>query len=167
MRAVFDSFDVDGGGTIDELELKGALIKMGQDLTEQELADLFFQFDKDGSGDIDFEEFKVMIESSWFINARQSKLAKKLDHMLSMDVTHNDEFIAAIELYDEEDGKFDEETSPMNAKKTTAEQSEALDDDYIVTEIKNDVSEGCLSRFLSKFQTNSMEQLVSKTSLYH
>merc|ERR1712228_773043 len=57
MRAVFDSFDVDGGGSIDELELKEALNKMGQNLTEKELSDLFFQFDKDGSGDIDFEEF--------------------------------------------------------------------------------------------------------------
>ena len=159
MRAVFDSFDVDGGGSIDELELKEALNKMGQNLTEKELSDLFFQFDKDGSGDIDFEEFKVMIESSWFINAWQSKLAKKLNHMLSMDLTNDPDFDLE-DVLDEE-----EETSPM--KTITQDERDEAGDDFIVTEIRNDVSEGCLSRLLSKFQTNSMQQLMTEPSLYH
>ena len=86
MRAVFDSFDVDGGGSIDELELKRALNKMGQNLTEKELSDLFFQFDKDDSGDIDFEELKVMFESSWFINAWQFKLYHQFHIRVPLDL---------------------------------------------------------------------------------
>lgn len=56
-KQLFDKFDVDKGGTIDLRELKDMLKSVGQDLNEDELKEIIEDFDEDGSGEIDFEEF--------------------------------------------------------------------------------------------------------------
>ena len=60
-RAAFNSFDSDGGGSIDSSELESVLKSLGQEATQDELDKLIAVADTDGSGDIDFLEFVVLI----------------------------------------------------------------------------------------------------------
>ena len=60
-RAAFNSFDADGGGSIDACELETVLKSLGQESTKEELDKLIKVADTDGSGDIDFLEFVVLI----------------------------------------------------------------------------------------------------------
>ena len=60
-REAFNSFDADGGGSIDTSELKDVLTALGQSATEEELEKLIKIADTDGSGDIDFLEFVVLV----------------------------------------------------------------------------------------------------------
>ena len=75
-------------------------------------------------------------------------------------VVTNDPDFDLEDVLDEE-----EETSPM--KTSTQDERDEAGDDFIVNEIRNDVSESCLSRLLIKFQTNSMQLRVTEPSLYH
>merc|ERR1712048_713191 len=96
IRAVFDEFDTDKGGSIDENELRAALTKLGRNLDEHEANKIFREIDVDGNGEIDFEEFKVMVGQSWFIESYHHKLAAKTQRMLS--------FLNVLPEHDEEDG---------------------------------------------------------------
>eukprot|EP00567_Pseudictyota_dubia_P001871 CAMPEP_0197464540 /NCGR_PEP_ID=MMETSP1175-20131217/64075_1 /TAXON_ID=1003142 /ORGANISM="Triceratium dubium, Strain CCMP147" /LENGTH=422 /DNA_ID=CAMNT_0043000521 /DNA_START=3 /DNA_END=1272 /DNA_ORIENTATION=- len=82
LRESFNMFDKDGGGTIslDELrevmkkmggggtisldELREVMKKMGQHLSEDELVEVFNTVDKDKNGEIDFDEFTDMMQST-------------------------------------------------------------------------------------------------------
>jgi calmodulin len=55
-------FDTNRNGTISVEELVGVLRSMGQDPTAKELAELMTKMDKDGSGEIDFDEFLAVIK---------------------------------------------------------------------------------------------------------
>ncbi|EGB07067.1 hypothetical protein AURANDRAFT_17686, partial [Aureococcus anophagefferens] len=58
LREVFDSIDVDGGGTLDLEEFTQAYRKLlFDDLTDRQIALVFRDTDVDGSGEVDFEEF--------------------------------------------------------------------------------------------------------------
>ena len=54
LRQSFDSFDIDGSGTIDTDEVRQAMAQQGIEMTEEEVDELFAQVDDDGSGEIDF-----------------------------------------------------------------------------------------------------------------
>ena len=56
-RALFDEFDVDGGGTIDVRELNEMLKSVGQEMDLAELQEIMDEYDEDQSGEIDFDEF--------------------------------------------------------------------------------------------------------------
>ena len=56
MQTLFDKFDRDGGGTIDLHELGDALREMGKEPTPGDLATLMKEADRDGSGQLSFEE---------------------------------------------------------------------------------------------------------------
>jgi hypothetical protein len=60
-REAFNSFDEDGGGSIDATELEDVLKSLGQDASKEELDKLIQVADTDGSGDIDFLEFVVLV----------------------------------------------------------------------------------------------------------
>lgn len=60
LREVFRSFDEDGNGFIEFDELKGALQKMGQDPTDEQVQDMMNELDLNGDGMISFEEFLHM-----------------------------------------------------------------------------------------------------------
>ena len=60
-REAFNSFDADGGGSIDASELEEVLKSLGQESTKEELDKLVAVADTDGSGDIDFLEFVVLV----------------------------------------------------------------------------------------------------------
>ncbi|KAL7533761.1 hypothetical protein ACHAXR_009976 [Thalassiosira sp. AJA248-18] len=60
--AVFDKIDADGGGSIDQEEMYGALVDAGLDITEEGVITLVAMIDEDGNGDIDRDEWKETIE---------------------------------------------------------------------------------------------------------
>ncbi|XP_057303781.1 calmodulin-A-like [Hydractinia symbiolongicarpus] len=59
----FQFFDKDGDGSITGVEVKEAMLKLGEDLTEEEIAEMVKEADVDGDGRIDYSEFVKMI--SW------------------------------------------------------------------------------------------------------
>ena len=61
IKALFDMFDVDGGGEISVDELNSVMRMLGQNPTEEEIKELIKEADADGSGEIDFDEFRTLI----------------------------------------------------------------------------------------------------------
>eukprot|EP01083_Nonionella_stella_P069114 184081_1 len=83
MKAIFDEFDEDGGGSIDAEELQHALTKMGQNMTMEEVNECIADIDENGDGEVDFDEWKIMVGKSWFVNAFQSKLVASMERMMT------------------------------------------------------------------------------------
>lgn len=57
IREAFNLFDTDGSGTIDPKELKTAMQSLGFESKNQTIYQMIGDIDKDGSGEIDFDEF--------------------------------------------------------------------------------------------------------------
>ena len=58
LRAVFERFDTSGDGVLDADELKvGLRVALGVEVTQPEAAELVAAADKDGTGNVDFDEF--------------------------------------------------------------------------------------------------------------
>ncbi|XP_076821552.1 uncharacterized protein LOC143468310 [Clavelina lepadiformis] len=69
-KEAFDLFDNDGGGTIDEHELKETLQSVGIEIEESEIHDIMSRVDKDGDGAIDFDDFlNLMTNTEMFMEA--------------------------------------------------------------------------------------------------
>ncbi|XP_052762548.1 neo-calmodulin-like [Mya arenaria] len=65
VRSAFRTFDKDGNGYIDEKELRIAMKKLGEALTDKELDDMMKQADVDEDGKINYEEFvKIWCETT-------------------------------------------------------------------------------------------------------
>ncbi|KAF0683326.1 Aste57867_24619 [Aphanomyces stellatus] len=62
LRTAFDFYDVDYSNTIDKDELGHILRAVGDDVTADELQDIMLQVDMDASGQIDFDEFYLMMK---------------------------------------------------------------------------------------------------------
>ena len=60
-RAQFDAFDEDGGGTIENNELKSVLRGCGMSVTDKQVDEMIKEFDTDGNGVLDFDEFLAMM----------------------------------------------------------------------------------------------------------
>eukprot|EP00949_MAST-11_sp_MAST-11-sp1_P001770 g1770.t1 len=60
-KEAFRLFDKDGGGSIDVDELKEAMEALGQSPDDEELQSMVDEVDEDGSGEIEFEEFLVLM----------------------------------------------------------------------------------------------------------
>jgi Ca2+-binding EF-hand superfamily protein len=61
IKDMFDMFDADGGGTIDVEELTQAFINLGISDTKEEIDELVKEIDTDGSGEIEYDEFRAVI----------------------------------------------------------------------------------------------------------
>ena len=57
----FNAFDRDRSGFIEADELRGILLAVGQEVSDDELAHMMAIADADGSGKIDFWEFATLI----------------------------------------------------------------------------------------------------------
>jgi calmodulin len=53
----FQVFDTDKSGTLNKIELRHILTKIGDKFSDEEVDDIFRQADLDGSGEIDYKEF--------------------------------------------------------------------------------------------------------------
>ena len=60
LRALFNSWDSDGNGTLSLGELKEAMESMGHD--DSDIRKMFLTADENGDGSIDFEEFTVLMK---------------------------------------------------------------------------------------------------------
>ena len=56
-KEVFSMFDKDGDGTVSTKELGVVMRALGQNPTEKEIEEMVLEVDKDGNGEIDFDEF--------------------------------------------------------------------------------------------------------------
>ena len=63
-KEAFALFDKDGDGTITLPELRTVFSSLGQNPTDQELQDLINEVDDDGNGEIEFEEFLVLMANN-------------------------------------------------------------------------------------------------------
>mmetsp|Transcript_30153 Transcript_30153/g.72869 ORF Transcript_30153/g.72869 Transcript_30153/m.72869 type:complete len:160 (+) Transcript_30153:245-724(+) len=63
LRQAFDLFDTDGSGTIDPKELRAAMQSLGFDAKNQTIYQMIKDIDKDGTGEIDFDEFLDLMTS--------------------------------------------------------------------------------------------------------
>lgn len=75
-KEAFKLFDKDNGGSIDVDELKDALESLGQVVTEESVQELVDEVDEDGSGEIEFDEFLVLM-SRQILNSDVVSLKKK------------------------------------------------------------------------------------------
>lgn len=57
LREAFDLFDTDGSGTIEPKELKAAMQSLGFETKNHTVYTMISDIDKNGNGEIDFEEF--------------------------------------------------------------------------------------------------------------
>ena len=60
-REIFDIFDADDGGTLQKPELRRVLSTLGKNPCDSELDRLITEIDVDGSGEIDFDEFLLLL----------------------------------------------------------------------------------------------------------
>lgn len=60
-KDVFTIFDKDGDGTVSTKELGVVMRALGQNPTDIEIEEMIKEVDKDGNGEIDFDEFKVLM----------------------------------------------------------------------------------------------------------
>ena len=63
LRQAFDLFDTDGSGTIDPKELRAAMLSLGFETKNQTIYQMIQDIDKDGDGDVNFDEFLDMMTS--------------------------------------------------------------------------------------------------------
>merc|ERR1712071_468487 len=63
LRDAFAVFDDDNSGSISREELKKLMKNLGQSLSDGELDAMMDEVDTDGNGEIDFNEFKSMMQS--------------------------------------------------------------------------------------------------------
>jgi len=93
-REAFNSFDKDGGGSIDAKELKDLMASVGQNPTEDELNEMIRIADADGTGDIDFAEFVTLMAHKM----ADEKSEETLKAAFSVFDTSGDGFINAEEM---------------------------------------------------------------------
>lgn len=63
LAQIFNMFDLDGNGLISPEELKEVMHKLGESLTDAEIVTMIKKADKDFDGQINFEEFKTILDS--------------------------------------------------------------------------------------------------------
>ena len=64
LKDIFKRYDDDGSGEVDAGELMEIMQSLGVSATEQEINAMVSEIDSDGSGTIDFDEFKTMVHKA-------------------------------------------------------------------------------------------------------
>ena len=62
LKETFAMFDKDGGGTISMAELKGVMERLGTKVSDKELREIISTVDENNDGEIDLEEFIMMMK---------------------------------------------------------------------------------------------------------
>eukprot|EP01083_Nonionella_stella_P069118 184085_1 len=165
LRTAFERFDTDQSGAIDKDELQKALQKMGEDKTMEEVELLIAHVDQDDDGLVDFDEFKIMVAESWFIDAFRSKMINRIQQMM-----HNMQWLTLDEHEDDDDETDDDEEdeqSDAEMKEYDPQQDveiqrinqaiEALSTQLDESDVPKDVP---LHRFTVKDICNTLKQWV-------
>ena len=78
LKEMFDLYDEDGSGGIDQFELRALMAQLGVDLSDNELAAMMLEADDDGSGDVDYEEFLSLFKGKISRSGEEApKLSRK------------------------------------------------------------------------------------------
>eukprot|EP00322_Chrysochromulina_rotalis_P015410 CAMPEP_0115844460 /NCGR_PEP_ID=MMETSP0287-20121206/8839_1 /TAXON_ID=412157 /ORGANISM="Chrysochromulina rotalis, Strain UIO044" /LENGTH=225 /DNA_ID=CAMNT_0003298185 /DNA_START=48 /DNA_END=725 /DNA_ORIENTATION=+ len=93
-REAFNTFDEDGGGTIDKDELRKLLTFAGQTPSDDELRDMIQIIDADGTGDINFPEFVTLMAHKMANEASE----ETIEHAFNVFDTDGSGAIAAAEF---------------------------------------------------------------------
>ena len=97
-REAYSIFDKDGDGGITTEELGSVMKALGHKATKEEVEQMFAQVDDDGSGEIEFDEFLVIMQ-------RQMKLAN-----LNGNAASGENWYEAFKIFDRNgDGYIDSE----------------------------------------------------------
>jgi len=92
IKRAFAMFDSDQSGSISVAELKALASELGEELTDKGATELASEIDKDGSGEIDFEEFQLW----WRVNAGNIK--ERLAKQIAMEALNEESFTLQREL---------------------------------------------------------------------
>ena len=93
-KQAFNIFDKDGSGSISAAELSSALNALGQSPSEEDIARMLKEIDKDDSGEIDFNEFLTMMASKM----REVDNEEEIQEAFKVFDTDSDGYITAQEL---------------------------------------------------------------------
>ena len=92
---LFSPLSTDGSGKIDGTELLTVMKSLGQAPDESEVADMIFDVDANGDGEIDFEEFLVMMSKRLGTGNNQDEELRQAFKVFDKD---GDGYITATEL---------------------------------------------------------------------
>eukprot|EP01090_Pellita_catalonica_P001271 TRINITY_DN10976_c0_g1_i1.p1 TRINITY_DN10976_c0_g1~~TRINITY_DN10976_c0_g1_i1.p1 ORF type:complete len:157 (-),score=24.87 TRINITY_DN10976_c0_g1_i1:44-514(-) len=77
-KIVFEKYDTDGSGHVDEHEFRSMVYDLGHFLTQKEVQIAIHLIDKDGTGHVDYDEFKAWwMHDKRFDNLRKSPAEMK------------------------------------------------------------------------------------------
>lgn len=85
LQEAFNEFDKDGSGTITTKELLPVLRSIGQNPSEDEILSLVIEYDVNGDGTIDFDEFVEMMTKQNLENVDQTAEIKEAFKMFDRD----------------------------------------------------------------------------------
>lgn len=74
LKAAFKFFDADQNGTVDSDEIKDVLVKLGVEITGDEIKDIMANLDENGDGVMDFNEFVQMMDRRLSINSQYAEI---------------------------------------------------------------------------------------------
>jgi len=115
---LFKSWDDGGGGSVSRKEFRNWWPKVGYEVPHTDLDELFDEFDVDGSGEIDYDEFKTMFDQKGQLWKELGELQKQHDESQAI---HK----AIVEL-EAKIGRKEKQRSIANAAKRRIEEKVAL-----------------------------------------
>ena len=140
IKEAFDLFDTDKTGTIDYHELKVAMRALGFDVKKQEVLGLMREYDRDGSGQIEFPDFLEI-------------MTQKIQ-----DRDPVEEILKAFKLFDEDNtGRI----SLRNLRRVARELGENLSDDELQAMIDEFDKDGD-----GEISENEFLGIMKQTSIY-
>ena len=74
-------FDIDGDGTVSREELKLGYAKLGEDLSEDDLDAIMSLVDRDGDGEMDYNEFVQMGKMTEDVKALRMSMDENLEQL--------------------------------------------------------------------------------------
>lgn len=86
LKEVFDEFDADGSGSIDAGELRNVFLSMGQEASVEEMSQMIAGVDDDDSGEIEFNEFMVLMCSNFGSRSFEEDMREAFE-MLDPDIS--------------------------------------------------------------------------------
>eukprot|EP01083_Nonionella_stella_P034740 94990_1 len=147
VKEAFNLFDTDNSGTIDVKELKAAMRALGFEVKKEEIRNMLMEFDKDGSGEIEFDEFIQMMSP----------------RMASRDT--KEEIMKVFKLFDEDDTGY---ITFRNLKRICQELGEDLTDEEIQEMVdeadragNGQVTADDFYRIMKKRSGNPLDELTS------
>jgi Ca2+-binding EF-hand superfamily protein len=96
IKEAFNTFDDDKSGDIDKNEFRKAILTLGLEVDEKKIMEMMRQLDKNGSGTIDFEEFKNMMSKHQF--SKDSPIPQHLEATFNLYDKDSDGYISTKDI---------------------------------------------------------------------